>query len=699
MQRSQILVVITVALLLVVPGTAVAIGADQKVSAPNPDAAPSQDRAIATQNVTGHPNINVFVPENQVTPGTTTSLDVVLINEGNVTNGSMANPDLEREVTTARSLRVELDDIDRSDGEATGEFAVRNGDIVPVREEVATISVSTNERTVATFPDDSSSRFPFEVTVNRNAEPGRYDLPLNVTYNHTNSVNPETGEENRTTVTKTHNVTLVVEETAQFRVVDVDSSARVGATGTVDVMMRNIGSEVARNATVTLTSRNGDLTFGQSASSSRFVDGAWEPGENRTISYRVRAAPSASEQQYAFDASVEYEDANGLNTEVQPVSLGVRPAPEQTFSLVSVDHSVNVGDEGTVALTIRNDGPIVTRDASVTVQSTTSTILFAGSASADRYVGTWEPGETRRVFVNATALAEAETRNYSMQASVDYEDSEGDPGQSGALQFGLRPGPELQYEFTAGEFESDLRVGEDGTLSGTLTNTGDKTANSIVVVFESESESVSPLEREYSVGSLAPGESASVEFDVEVSGSANPGPRQFTLRPTYRNDDDEQRQGESFDVRERIRPEQDVFDVSIDGISVAQGATTLVEVSVTNQRNETLDDVSAAMFADDPMTVEDGDAFANSIESGETTTLTFEVSADSGAITKQYPVELDFQYTDADGDTQLSSGYNIGIAVTEPDDDASSGPPATLLGVGLLAVILVGAGVYYRYGR
>ncbi|MEF8851063.1 MAG: COG1361 S-layer family protein [Haloarculaceae archaeon] len=678
MQRSQILIVTVIALLVVVPGASMA--------------------ASSGHEITGNPGIDAFLPENEVRPGTTTAVNVVLVNNGNVTNGSNSNPQLENEVTTARSVRVSLDAPDTGAGEETGEFAVRDGEIVPVTTRGdGTITVKTSERPVATLPDGASVQLPFRVTVDRDAEPGRYDLPLNVSYNYTQSVDPRTGEENRTTVDKTYNVTLVVEETAQFSVLNVESMARVGATGTVDVTMRNVGSEVARNATVTLTSRNGDLTFGQSVSSSRFVGGTWEPGENRTVSYRVRAAPSASEQQYAFDASVEYEDVNGVSTQSQPVSLGVTPAPEQTFSLVSVDHSVNVGDEGTVALTVRNDGPITARDASMTVQSTTSKIVFGGSASASRYVGAWEPDETRRVFVNATALPDAETRNYSMRASVEYEDSEGDPGQSGGLQFGLRPGPELEYDFTAGEFESDLYVGEDGTLTGTITNTGDKTANNVVVAFETQSASVSPLEREYPVGTLAPGESGTVEFDIDVGGSAEAGPQQFELRPRYRNSDGERRQAESFDVRAEIRPERDIFAVDVADATVPQGESTVLAVTVRNTGNETLSDISAQLFADSPISVGDDEAFVGEIEAGGETTVEFEISAAGTALTKTYPVEMDFQYDDGDGDTQLSDTYRVPVEVTEPEEDDSLVSLPVLVVVAVVLVVLGGAVAYRRF--
>ena len=256
MQRSQLLVAATVALLLVVPGVAVATAADHEV--------------------TGRPGIDVSVPENEVTPGETTAISVVVLNDGNVTSGSVSNPQLEQRVTTARALKARFEESD------------------------APVSVSTNEQAVATLPDGSSAPLQFRLTVDGDADPGRYTLPLNVTYNYTASVDPETGETNRTTTDRTFDVTLVVEETPQFSVTEVDSNARTGATGTVAVTLRNTGSEPARNATVTLASGNGDLTVGGAASSSRFVDGRWDPGETRTVSYRVRVAPAAGEQR-SFD--------------------------------------------------------------------------------------------------------------------------------------------------------------------------------------------------------------------------------------------------------------------------------------------------------------------------------------------------------------------------------------------------------------
>ncbi|WP_415380948.1 COG1361 S-layer family protein [Halosimplex sp. TS25] len=654
MQRSQATVVATVVLLVLAPSVTAG--------------------AVDEHEITGHPGIDVSVPDTDFQPGEQTSLQVVVLNDGNVTSGSASNPQLEQQVTTARAVRVSVDD-----------------------DHEAPVTINTNERALAQLPDGSSAPVEFSMSVDRDAQPGTYELPINVSYNYTESVDPQTSETERNSTTRNFTVDLTIEEAAQFRVTNVESTARIGATGTVDVTLRNTGTAVARNASVVLESQNADLTFGQATSSSRYVDGVWESGERRTVSYRVSAAQSASEQRYAFGATVNYEDEDSTPMQSQSLSFGVTPEPEQSFSVASVESDVAVADDGPVTVTLRNDGPAAVRDASVTFTSGSSALVFGGSASASQYVGAWAPNETREITVDATATPDAESRSYSLQASVAYEDTEGDPGESGALQFGVEPDPEVEYEFAASNVSSSLRVGEEGTLSGTITNTGDARADSVVIVFESESSSVSPLEREYSVGNLRVNQSRNFAFDVEISEAAESGPRQFTLRPTYRNEDDERREAESFDVRQRVGQQRDRFDVSAGNATVERGAGRVLEVTVTNDGESAVENVNAALFADDPISVDDSEAYADRIEPGESETLTFEVSAGGGALTKSYPLEMDFQYDDADGDTKLSSGYTFAVDVTEPDDDGGSGLPLSVIAVAVVAVIVVVG--YLRFGR
>jgi len=74
-------------------------------------------------------------------------------------------------------------------------------------------------------------------------------------------------------------------------------------------------------------------------------------------------------------------------------------------------------------------------------------------------------------------------------------------------------------------------------------------------------------------------------------------------------------------------------------------------------------------------------------------TIVFQLSADGGATEKTYPVKMDFQYDDEDGDTIISDTYQVPVDVA----GGSGGLPITLI---ILAVVLLGGGaggaLYYR---
>jgi len=629
--------------------------------------------AMQDHRVTGEPSFEVSVPDNRLTPGETTALEIVLYNDGNLTQGSRSNPDLEAEVQTARALRANVSD------------------------EGMPFTVETNEQFVTRFPQGTSTRLPFQISVDADAPPGTYTVPVGIKYNYTDIVNARTGERNVTSQSRLIDVNVTVEDTAQFKVVDVDSNTRVGATGTVAVTLKNTGSERARNATVSLTSGNADLTFAGTSSASRYAGTAWFPGETRTVEYRVTTAESAATQRYTFTAQVAFEDEQGIESRSEALSLGVVPGPEQEFSIVGVESDLAVDDEAPLRVTLRNEGPLAVDEAGVTITSASGDVVFGESASARQFLGRWRANTTRTVQVEATATPDAEPRNYSLDATVTYEDREGDPGTSGPLQFGLSPAPERNPEFSVGDVSSTLRVGREGVLRGTVTNEGGEPARDAVVVFEGGTRNVEPLEREYSVGRLRAGQSAEFAFDIEVSDAAGAGPRRFTVHVEYRDEDGDARVSDSFDIRERVGQKRDTFAVATRNASIPKGGSRTVRVAVRNDEDETLTDISAQVFADDPIDVDDSEAFIPRLEPGESTTISFEVSAAQSALTrKDYRLEMDFQYDDADGDTLLSDTYSIPVSVRE--SESGGGPPVVLIGVAVVVAVVAVLG-YRRYGE
>jgi len=618
------------------------------------------------KTVVGSPDLGVTVSDSTVVAGQDTQLTLTLSNSGQLSRGSNSNPALNSEVQTARAVDVTLD-------------ASRTP-----------LEVDTGTRTLGSLPNGQTTELPFAISVDEDAEPGTYEIEAEVEYDYTPRISVNEGIRDSGSRERTFDVEVTVDDRARFEVVDVETDMRVGSTGTVDVTMENVGSEAASDTNVALASQNADITFGQSAEASRYV-GEWEPGEVRTVSYQANASPTAEQQRYSFTATANFEDSDGTPRQSSGLSLGVTPQAEQRFTIVDTESTVAVGDTGSLTLTMENDGAIPVNDATVALESTSSDVVFGQSGSTSGFVGDWAPGERKELTFDVTATDDAETRSYALRATVDYDDQDDDAGQSSPISLGLTPDPETG--FTLSNVSNTLRVGDEGAIRGTITNDGETTVRDAVLQFTTENENVNPSEREYSVGNLQPGESTDFQFTVEISEGADAGPRQFSFVTEYRNQDGDQRASDDLLTRQSVGRQLDTFAVEVVEGSVQNGDSAGMQVRVTNQKNETLTNIDAKLFDEDPITASDSTAFIDELGPGESETINFTVSA-SGASVKSYPLKLDFQYDDSDGETQVSNTKRVPVRVTE--SEGGGGLPLPLVGVGAALVIGIGAFIRFR---
>ncbi|KTG10184.1 hypothetical protein AUR64_11395 [Haloprofundus marisrubri] len=479
------------------------------------------------------PRFEVYVPEPTLTPGQQSNLSVQLVNDAQ---------DVDEQVRNARNVKATL----KSGG--------------------TPISVRSGTRLVGTMQDGQPANLNFQIGVPNDIESGTYDLDLELTYEYDN--------DERTT--ETVDVTVRVDDRARFVVTNVETDAPAGGSGTMNVTMRNVGESLARNASVSVQTTSPDIRFGESESSSRFVE-RWETGETRTLQYDITVASNANPEPYTMRATTSYENANGESAESSPVSFGVTPLGEQTFELENVDGS--------------------------------------------------------------------------------------------------------------------LYVGEEGSLSGELVNTGETTARNVVLVFESQNSNVNPVETEYAIGTLEPGERAEFDFSTEVTDSAAAGPRQFSLEAQYRTGDGSQQTSDPLDVQVDIGEQRDEFDLRGINTTFAAGESGELVVEVTNNREEPVREVSAKIFPDAPVSADSSEAYVDEIAPGESAELVFGVSVGGDALAKTYPVQMDFRYEDSSGQSQLSDTYQVPVDVTEQE---GGDVPLTLIGIGAVALIGVGAVLYRR---
>ncbi|QCC47580.1 COG1361 S-layer family protein [Halobellus limi] len=411
-------------------------------------------------------------------------------------------------------------------------------------------------------------------------------------------------------------------------------------------------------------------------------------------SLRLNVPSDLESGTYRIPLRLTYEYDNGAGSAVErqrTIYLPVRVEPGPRFSVVDTSSTATVNGQGTLEVTLQNVGDSAARDSTVSLSSSSPDVTLGAGQSSARYVDAWERGENR-TFEFETRLGEsAKPGNYSLSAQVDFEKTSGTTGSSASLDVPLRALPEMT--FAVSDVDGSLRVGETGTLTGTVTNTGPMAADDAVVTFQDPGPTVTPIETSVAVGSLAPGESSEFAFDVEVTSSGSSGPRQFDLGVRYYDQDDRQRQSDPLPTRADVGSETPEFDVDPVNATFTAGSGDEFSVTVTNTREHAVTDVSAKIYADSPLSTSDDEAFVDRLEPGESREVVFQLSAGGGATAKTYPVKMDFQYDDDDGDTIVSDTYQVPVEVTESTD---GGLPIVPIVAVALVVLAAGGFLYYR---
>lgn len=623
-----------------------------------------------TASVEGSPSLSVIATENRVTPGETTTLGVTVMNQGDIEKSS--NPSLNPAVTTARGVRLEV----RS---GSAPITVHSG-------KIALGDVPTGTIRPSQIPE-----LNVRISVDEDAKPGTYRLPVDVRYTYTEKIINGTYEDR--TLERTKTLELRIVEDARFEVVRTTSDAPIGGSGTVSITLRSTGDERAHDASVTVESLNPELTFGGSPTATTYV-GKWASGETRTLTFPGTVAPTAQFRLFALQTTVNYENSDGVPG-VDMVTTGVSPAGSG-FGVVLVDTTAPVGDSGQVDVHITNTGSLTLRDTAVTFQSPNAAFTFEGSPTAKTYVGDWEPGETKNLVVEAAFAPTAEKRSYAVDATVAYTSPGGATVTSSTLTFGVTPAAE--QSFSIERTDSSLRVDEEGQLSGRLVNEGPAKVKDAVLVLQQSGSNIDIVETEYAVGTLAPGEAANFSYYLEVSSEAHAEPHQFTYRVRYENQDGDTVVSDPLNVRVRIQEKRQVLDIVPINASVERGKTATITVELTNTGDQTLSDISAKLFTDDPLSATDDEAFIGELGPGESAQIVFQVSVGDQALLKTYRASVDFRYDEPDGDTKITDTYRVPIDVEERQDGGVLGgllaiPPTVntlallgLVGAGLLAI-------------
>ena len=394
----------------------------------------------------------------------------------------------------------------------------------------------------------------------------------------------------------------------------------------------NVRSGVQRVGTVT---PRGSSTVGLTFE----VDEDAEPG--------VYEVPVTFDYEYVSFAvsdnlgtSRSYEIIRSDETERETVTVRVEETVDLDILSARGD-GLRAGDDGRVTATVTNDGRETARDARL------------------RLVGS-PPFEARDGSKHVGALAPDESATASFRVSVGDSYTEGDAAAKFALEYEDEYGVTRETETeTAGvgvagdaDFSVDaeaeaMYVDSVGAVHATVTNVGNTAVENARFVLR-ESPPFQPVSSKASLGDLAPGESSTASFRVEVSDRAVAQRYPVEGHVEYQDIYNETRTSDVTTDSVGIDEER---DFSVTGAPmVSAGATETVEFTVENTGGGPMRDAVARINVDSPFSTDDDTAYLGDLDVGETTNVTYRVSVEGGATPKTYSVDAVIKYDNAFGD-------------------------------------------------
>lgn len=250
-------------------------------------------------------------------------------------------------------------------------------------------------------------------------------------------------------------------------------------------------------------------------------------GSSVIATFNVKVADSAKPGTYTLPLEVtytymetmdDYTDVLRYNYIKKTVTLPleVRVTPDLRVEVLDVrTESLNVGTEGYVYMTIKNVGHDNGENAIVKIARSGTSPLIPTDGSA--YIGTFEPGETVDVKFKVSVANTAEEQSYPLDVAVTYENYEGETVTSKAVTVGLPVGGKIDFEVVSPP--TTLYLGQTSVLEVVYKNVGAAPVYSAQARISAVDPFTSSDDTAY-LGDLAPGETATARFEVNVDTDA-----------------------------------------------------------------------------------------------------------------------------------------------------------------------------------
>jgi hypothetical protein len=310
--------------------------------------------------------------------------------------------------------------------------------------------IKSDPQMIGDLKASSTATSKFTVRIPSGTPSGNYTLPVNLSYTYLYTVDQygtDTIQYSYKTINKLSQIPIKIKPDVRINVVSANiQNLNAGTEGSINLEVKNIGSEDAKKAIITIARNDGSPVVPTEGNA---YIGNFPSGGSAKAVFKATVADSAEAQTYPLNVQVKYENREGDTVTSDIETIGVPVGKKIEFTIVSEPETLIPGQKKVITVRYKNTGGATAYQA----QARASMVDPFTSNDDTAYLGDVKPGETKEASFLITVAGTATQKKYGIDSEIRYRDA-------------------FDNQVITDPLKLSLNVGQDtGVVAGLLKNT------------------------------------------------------------------------------------------------------------------------------------------------------------------------------------------------------------------------------------
>ena len=296
-----------------------------------------------------------------------------------------------------------------------------------------------------------------------------------------------------------------------------------------EVDAHNSGTGTAYNVTATID----NSTYFKPSGNKELVIGTMSPESSYSSTASVFIASNITNGTHSLKMTLNYQDENGtymhVNTSV-PIEMLLN-SPDVIATIQSAQPSqLYIGSNQSVDISVENVGSGTARNVSVSFRSGSGAIV--GSSASSFFISSLQPGQSMPETITVSSNQSDPSAVARVYAALSYKNANYESNYSKVVPMNLSVFPSAVFNITS--VQGSLQPGSTyRPVTYTIKNVGNEPASQISLSLQSIYP-ITPISGNAYIESLAPNQSATVTFYVDVDSNGADGSYPATVYEEWR---------------------------------------------------------------------------------------------------------------------------------------------------------------------